>query len=121
MAHFDTLQDRMVTELLEAAKLSDGFSEQFHKHPVPLEEAAIKALSNNAPALDAYLRLAYLGRTEVAVRNRLPEALLLQEQASRHVGPCGGVYPAAKFEVTEAGVVLKPSPPPVSPRLIAAR
>jgi hypothetical protein len=31
------------------------------------------------------------------------------------------VYPAAKFEVTEVGVVLKPSPPPVSPRMIAVR
>ena len=35
------------------------FFEQLKKHPVPLEEAAIKALSNNAPALDAYLWLAY--------------------------------------------------------------
>ena len=33
--------------------------EQLKKHPVPLEEAAIKALSNNAPALDAYLWLVY--------------------------------------------------------------
>ena len=31
-----------------------GSSSSFKKHPVPLEEAAIKALSNNAPALDAY-------------------------------------------------------------------
>ena len=44
---------------LETAKLSEGFFEQLKKHPVPLEEAAIKALSNNAPALDAYLWLAY--------------------------------------------------------------
>jgi hypothetical protein len=44
---------------LETAKLSEGFFEQLKKHPVPLEEAAIKALSNNAPALDVYLWLAY--------------------------------------------------------------
>ena len=44
---------------LETAKLSEGFFEQLRKHPVPLEEAAIKALSNNAPALDVYLWLAY--------------------------------------------------------------
>jgi hypothetical protein len=30
------------------------------------------------------------------------------------------VYPAAQIEITEAGVMLKPSPPPVSPRMIAA-
>src|SRR4051794_14275906 len=44
---------------LETAKLSEGFFEQLRNHPVPLEEAAIKALSNNAPALDIYLWLAY--------------------------------------------------------------
>jgi hypothetical protein len=33
---------------LETAKLSEGFFEQLRRHPVPLEEAAIKALSNNA-------------------------------------------------------------------------
>src|SRR6185312_5435297 len=32
---------------LETAKLSEGFFEQLRKHPVPLEEAAISALSNN--------------------------------------------------------------------------
>lgn len=44
---------------LETAKLSEGFFEQLQKHPVPVEEAAIKALNNNAPALDVYLWLAY--------------------------------------------------------------
>jgi hypothetical protein len=34
---------------LETAKLSEGFFEQLQKHPVPLEEAAIKALSNTPP------------------------------------------------------------------------
>ena len=32
---------------LETAKLSEGFFEQLMKHPVPIEEAAIKAISNN--------------------------------------------------------------------------
>ena len=31
------------------------------------------------------------------------------------------VYPDARVEVEDAGVLLKPSRPPVSPRLIAAR
>ena len=44
---------------LETANLSEGFFEQLQRHPVPLEEAAIKALSNNAPALDVYLWLSY--------------------------------------------------------------
>src|SRR3954452_10087127 len=44
---------------LETAKLSEGFYEQLRKHPVPLEENAIKALANNSAALDAYIWLAY--------------------------------------------------------------
>lgn len=44
---------------LETAKLSEGFFEQLKRHPVPIEEAAIKAISNNPAALDAYLWLAY--------------------------------------------------------------
>ena len=44
---------------LETAKLSEGFFEQLRRHPVPLEEAAIKALNNNAPALNVYIWLAY--------------------------------------------------------------
>lgn len=42
---------------LETAKLSEGFFEQLQRHPVPIEEAAIKALSNNSAAMDAYIWL----------------------------------------------------------------
>lgn len=44
---------------LETAKLSEGFYEQLKKHPVPIEEAAIKALANNSMAMDVYVWLAY--------------------------------------------------------------
>lgn len=44
---------------LEMAKLSEGFFEQLQRHPVPLEEAAIRAINNNPAALDCYLWLAY--------------------------------------------------------------
>lgn len=44
---------------LETAKLSEGLFEQLQRHPVPIEEAAIKALSNNSAAMDAYIWLAY--------------------------------------------------------------
>ena len=40
---------------LEVAKLSEGFYEALKKHPIPLEEAAIRALANNSAALDCYL------------------------------------------------------------------
>ena len=37
---------------IETAKLSEGFFEQLQKHPVPIEEAAVKQIANNSMALD---------------------------------------------------------------------
>lgn len=117
---------------LETAKLSEGFFEQLKKHPVPLEEAAIKALSNNAPALDVYLWLAY--RLHVLREDKLVPwpALKMQFGAGfnklyhfKNKFPVAltlalAVYPAAKVEVTGEGVILKPSRPPVAPRTALA-
>ena len=52
-------EGRQGTLFLTTAKLSEGFFSQLTRHPVPLEEAAIKQLSNNSTALDAYAWLAY--------------------------------------------------------------
>ena len=46
-------------QFMQTARLSEGFFEGLKRHPVPLEEAAIKALSNNSMALDIYCWLAY--------------------------------------------------------------
>ncbi len=118
---------------LETAKLSEGFFEQLRKHPVPLEEAAIKALSNNAPALDVYLWLAY--RLHALKEDRLVPWGALKAQfgtgfsklyhfKNKFPGTlalANAVYPGAKVEFTDEGLVLKPSRPPVAPRLLAAR
>ena len=80
---------------LETAKLSEGFFEELKKHPVPLEEAAIKAINNNPAALDCYLWLAYrlhvppgsapdyLEGSEGPVRHCLSRGVPLQEQVDR--------------------------------------
>lgn len=116
---------------LETAKLSEGFFEQLQKHPVPLEEAAIKALSNNAPSLDCYLWLAY--RLHALKEDRLVPWTALKAQfgtgfsklyhfKNKFPGTLAlatAVYPGAKIRVTDAGVVLKPSRPPVAPRQIS--
>lgn len=118
---------------LETAKLSEGFFEQLQKHPVPLEEAAIKALSNNAPALDVYLWLAY--RLHALRADRPVSWIALKAQfgsgfsklyhfKNKFPGTLSlatAVYPGARIEVTEAGVVLKPSQPPVAPKLLATQ
>ena len=55
----EELDDRQGHLSLETAKLSEGFFEQLKRHPVPLEETAIKSLANNSAALDVYIWLAY--------------------------------------------------------------
>lgn len=118
---------------LETAKLSEGFFEQLKKHPVPLEEAAIKAISNNPAALDAYLWLAY--RLHVLSSDKLITWKALKAQFGTgykelfHFKPrftqalalATAVYPAAKIEILDEGVVLKPSRPPVAPRVYTLR
>ena len=44
---------------IETARLSEGFFEQLQKHPVPIEEAAVKQIANNSMALDVYVWLSY--------------------------------------------------------------
>jgi hypothetical protein len=118
---------------LETAKLSEGFFDQLKRHPVPMEEAAIKALSSNAPALDVYLWLAY--RLHALSGDRLITWQALKGQFGTafrelyHFKPrftgtlalATAVYPAARVEVTQQGVTLKPSRPPVAPKLVAIR
>ena len=118
---------------LETAKLSEGFFEQLKRHPVPLEEAAIRAISNNPAALDAYLWLAY--RLHVLTSDKLitwkalkpqfgggyKELFHFKPRFTQALALATAVYPAAKIDVIEQGVILKPSRPPVAPRILALR
>jgi hypothetical protein len=116
---------------LETAKLSEGFFEQLKRHPVPLEEAAIKAINNNPAALDCYLWLAY--RLHVLTAPRLVtwkalkgqfgtayrEAHHFKNKWTATLAMALAVYPAANVEIADPGVILKPSRPPVAPRFVA--
>ena len=44
---------------VEKASLSQSFFEELKKHPVPVEEAAVRQIANNSLALDVYCWLAY--------------------------------------------------------------
>jgi hypothetical protein len=118
---------------LEAAKLSEGFFEALKRHPIPLEESAISALANNSAALDCYIWLAY--RLHYIKAPRLVTWAALKSQHGTGYRElrqfkwrflsclelATAVYPDAKIEIVDAGVILKPSRPPVAPRLIATR
>lgn len=118
---------------LESTKLSEGFFEALKKHPIPLEEAAIRSLANNSAALDTYIWLAYRLHSLQSPRLVTWKALKAQHGTGyrnlhhfkpRFVGILAmatAVYPEADIEVVEQGVILKPSKPPVTPRLFAIR
>ena len=116
---------------VEVARLSETFFEQLLKHPVPLEDAALKAISNNSQALDVYCWLAYRlhvlqGAKHVSWRSlhnqfgtsykRLDH---FKERFVDALKIAMAVYRDADVEVDAHGLILKPSRPPVAPKLIA--
>jgi Plasmid encoded RepA protein len=124
----DSGQDSL---FVETARLSETFFEQLKKHPVPLEDAAIKAISNNSQALDLYCWLAYRLHALPAARTVSWPALYAQFGSSykklahfkmRFIDSlkvATAVYREADVELEEKGLILRPSRPPVAPRLVA--
>lgn len=116
---------------LETAKLSETFFEQLKRHPVPVEEAAIKAISNNSKAIDIYCWLAY--RLHALSSPAQVSWKALHAQFGTSVARLDNfrsffkpaldlalaVYPEAKVDVHERGVTLRPSRPPVSPKVVS--
>ena len=123
----DDAQDQG-TLFVDTATLSDSFFEQLRRHPVPIEESAVAAISNNSVALDAYCWLAY--RLHALTKPKAITWKALRVQFSPHVKQLFhfrssfkdnlalalAVYPAARVEETENGLMLYPSPPPVAPK-----
>jgi len=117
---------------LETARLSESFYEQLKKNPVPLEEAAIRAINNNSMALDLYCWLAYRLHVLTGPRPITWKALMGQFGAAYkeqfHFKPrflenlhlALAVYRDANVEVDERGLILRPSRPPVAPRQIGS-
>ncbi len=115
----------------EAARLSEGFFTQLQQHSVPLEDAAIKAISNNSQAIDIYCWLAYrlhaltkpTPLTWVAVKVQFGAGVKqmkhFRERFLPNLALAMAVYPDAKVEQTDDGLMLRPSRPPVVPHMIA--
>jgi hypothetical protein len=126
-------EGRQGTLFLTTAKLSEGFFSQLTRHPVPLEEAAIKQLSNNSMALDAYAWLAY--RLHSLRRPTLVPWPSLMGQFGggfgqiKHFKPrflasvrlALAVYPGARVDEESEGLLLHNSKPPILRKLIAVR
>ncbi len=117
---------------VETARLSETFFEQLKRHPVPLEEAAIQAISNNSQALDVYCWLAYRLHVLPQARTVSWPALYAQFGASykklahfkmrfvESLKVATAVYRDADVELDSKGLILRPSRPPVAPRIVGA-
>jgi len=112
----------------ECARLSEAFFDALKKHPVPVEESAVRAISNNSAALDAYAWLAYRLHSLTKPTPISWPALKSQFGASfdrmdnfrarftDSLALAMAVYPAARVDTADKGIVLHPCPPPVAPR-----
>ncbi|HTR16177.1 MAG TPA: replication protein RepA [Acetobacteraceae bacterium] len=124
-------QDGQGSLFIETARLSEMFFEQLQKHPVPLEEAAIRAINNNSQALDIYCWLAYRLHVLPGPREISWKALHAQFGAGfarldhfrtkfiENLKLATAVYRDAAIEISKSGLILKPSRSPIAPRQVA--
>jgi hypothetical protein len=115
---------------VEVARLSEKFFTALRQHAVPLDEAAIKRISNSSMALDVYCWLAYrlhaLGEERViswkALAAQFGAGVKQQKHFKRafseNLELATAVYRDAKVTLLKdgSGVLLKPSLPPVARR-----
>lgn len=123
--------------LLETVQLSERFFSELQRHPVPVNESAIRALSNNSMALDIYCWLAYRLRslkepTTITWAGLMPQfgAAWRDKKEFRrrfieNLNLALAVYPEARVEVIRGGLKMLRSCPSVpskgdnTPRTIA--
>ena len=108
--------------------ISQTFFDALRKHPVPIWEPAIRQISNQSMAIDTYVWLAYRLRALQKpktipwpdVQNQFgPQFSRLRKFRESFVQVLKNVmlvYPEAKVDVSDAGVILYPSPPAVPER-----
>jgi hypothetical protein len=116
----------------ETARLSEGFYDQLRRHPVPLQDAAIRAIANNSMALDVYAWLAYrlhsLDKSRPiswkAVKAQFGAGYARMDHFKNNFRPilalALAVYPDARVDEDDrgAGLILHPSKPPVPSRSV---
>ncbi len=117
----------------QVAILSAPFFETLKRHPVPIEESAVRAIANNSMALDVYAWLAY--RLHVLLKPTAVSWRALKQQFgagfsridnfkttfNANLRLALAVYRDAKVEGDQDGLILHSSPPPVAPRVIAVK
>jgi hypothetical protein len=120
---------------VEKACLSQSFFDELKKHPVPVEEAAVRQIANNSVALDVYCWLAYRlhslsGPITVswkALHAQFGQSVARLDHFKEHfrltLALAMSVYPDANVEesISGGGLVLRPSKPPVAKAGMSSR
>ena len=113
-------------QFLERTKLSETFYEHLRRHPVPIEESAIRGINRHSMALDIYCWLAYRLHALTSPTQVTWRALHAQfgagvkrrdhfrETFNEQLRLATAVYPAARVEMRASGLLLTPSPPPIA-------
>jgi hypothetical protein len=123
---------RQTTLWEDTILISQTFYDALQRHPVPIWEPAVRQISNQSMAIDTYVWLAYrlraLSRAKTIpwpdVQNQFgPQFTRLRKFRESFLPVLKNVlavYPEARVDVSEAGVILHPSPPPVPERRLVA-
>jgi hypothetical protein len=123
------------TLFAQTARLSEAFFEGLKRHPVPIQESAIGAISNNSMAIDIYVWLAYRLHSLTkptplswrALKTQFGTGFAQMNNFKTKFVPnlklALAVYPEARVDENDEGrgLVLHPSRPPVAEKLIGAR
>jgi len=117
---------------IESVLLSQGYYEQLLRNPVVLDPAAIVDLRDSPTALDIYTWLAWrlpalkqetrIGWT--ALKAQLGGGATLMKNFKPHFRPsllaAHSVYRDANLQLTDDGLILRPSPPPMPRKCLVA-
>ena len=128
--HFEAwLTDHEQQKTLFPAELtlSETFFRELQRHAVPLAGPAIRSLSSSALALDLYTFFAYRLHSIESGKLLVPWAMLWEQlgqeygrqrnfkmKVSATLNDVLKAYPSARVDETADGLILYPSPPPIS-------
>ena len=113
--------------------LDEVFYDALRQHPVPLRETALRELADRSASLDIYIWLAYRlhsldGPTPVrwtALRDQFgmqyDHIRFFRRDFRKALAPAVSAYPEARVDLEDDGLVLYPSRPPVTPRIVSVR
>ncbi len=116
----------------DTVRISDEYFKALKDHPVPVWEPAIREISNRSMALDIYVWLAYrLHTLNQVLRLSWPTVYdqfgagfrssgSFRQAFKQSLSFALCVYPEAKVEMVDGGLILHPSPPPIEKKTLVA-